>query len=602
VKCLQGETDPEHPAAWDTETDGLDPFTAQLVGLGCAWGPGPEEVAYLPLGHREGEQLPLSEVLTALRPMLESSHHPKVLQNAKFDRLILQHQGIQLQGVVFDTMLASYVLHPEQSHNLTDLCRRYLPDAIALSYKDLGLAKGQTMADLEIATAALYCGLDAHSTYRLQEKLSQELAAYPLLQDLFTQVELPLEPILAAMEDRGIRIDVAYLQQLSQQLAEELQGIEQQAYEAAEEVFNLGSPKQLADILFEKLGLNRKKSRKTKTGYSTDHATLEKLQGDHPIIDSILEHRTLAKLKSTYVDALPSLVNPRTQRIHTDFNQAVTNTGRLSSSNPNLQNIPIRSAFSRQIRQAFIPEPGWMLVSADYSQIELRILAHLSQEPVLLQAYQTGQDVHRVTAQLLLEKEEITPAERNLGKTINFGVIYGMGAQRFAREAGVSAEEGRQFIDRYRQTYAQVFRYLELMKKTAITTGFVQTIQGRRRYFDFATESLKQYRGAAPDSIDLEALKLNYTDAQLLRSAANAPIQGSSADIIKIAMVHLAPLLQPYQARLLLQVHDELILEMPEAEQVILQPLIQTTMEQAVTLSVPLQVEVHSGPNWMVAK
>lgn len=602
VQCLQAQTDPDHPVAWDTETDGLDPFCATLVGLGCAWGPGPEELAYIPLAHHQGEQLPLSAVLAALQPILESSHHPKVLQNAKFDRLILQHQGIQLQGVVFDTMLASYILHPEQSHNLTDLCRRYLPDAIALSYKDLGLGKGQTIADLDIATAALYCGLDAHSTYRLQEKLNRKLAAYPLLQALFTQVELPLEPILAAMEDRGIRINVSYLHQLSQQLAQELQAIEQQAYQAAGEVFNLASPKQLGDILFEKLGLNRKKSRQTKTGYSTDHGTLEKLQGDHPIIDSILEHRTLAKLKSTYVDALPSLVNLHSQRIHTDFNQAVTNTGRLSSSNPNLQNIPIRSAFSRQIRQAFIPEPGWILVSADYSQIELRILAHLSQEPVLLQAYQTGQDVHRLTAQLLFEKEQITPAERNVGKTINFGVIYGMGAQRFAREAGVSAEEGRQFIDRYRQTYAHVFHYLELMKKTAITTGFVQTIQGRRRYFDFSTESLKQYRGKVPESIDLEALKLSYTDVQLLRSAANAPIQGSSADIIKIAMVNLAPLLQAYQARLLLQVHDELIFEMPPQEQATLQPLIQTTMEKAVSLSVPLRVEVHSGQNWMEAK
>ena len=525
-----------------------------------------------------------------------------MLQNTKFDRHIFQHQGIQLKGVVFDTMLASYVLHPELTHNLTDLCRRYLPEFIALSFKELGLSKNQTIADLDVETAAQYCGLDCYSTYLLHEKLQHPLEKIPELLKLLKEVEQPLEPILAVMEDQGIRIDSDYLKSLSQQLEADLATIETAAYDAAGESFNLGSPKQLGEILFEKLGLNRKKSRKTKTGYSTDHATLEKLQGDHPIIDYILEHRTLAKLKSTYVDALPALVNPKTQRIHTDFNQAVTATGRLSSSNPNLQNIPIRSAFSRQIRQAFIPEENWILVSADYSQIELRILAHLSQEPVLLQAYGDRQDVHAVTAKLLLGKEEITPAERNLGKTINFGVIYGMGAQRFAREAGVSAVEGREFIDRYRRTYAQVFDYLETMKLEAIAKGYVTTILGRRRYFDFVTESLRQLRGSEITAIDLDDLKMNYADAQLLRSAANAPIQGSSADIIKVAMVKLAPLLKPYQCQMLLQVHDELIFEMPQEEWEELEPLIQTTMESAVDLSLPLVVDVHQGKNWMEAK
>ncbi|MGH2415453.1 MAG: DNA polymerase, partial [Microcystaceae cyanobacterium] len=340
----------------------------------------------------------------------------------------------------------------------------------------------------------------------------------------------------------------------------------------------------------------------TKTGYSTDRVTLEKLQGDHPIIDHILEYRTLSKLKSTYVDTLPALVHPSTKRVHTDFNQTVTSTGRLSSSNPNLQNIPIRTEFSRKIRKAFMPENGWLLVAVDYSQIELRILAHLSQEPILVEAYRQSQDVHRVTAQLLFDKEIVTSEERRLGKTINFGVIYGMGAQRFARESGLSAEQGKIFIDKYRHRYAKVFTYLERMKKEAIANGFVTTILGRRRYFDFASDSLRRLRGCHLESINLDELKPSHTDTQLLRAAANAPIQGSSADIIKIAMIKLHQILQIYQARLLLQVHDELVFEVPPDEWEELQPQIKSTMENAVELSVPLRVEMHAGNNWMETK
>jgi DNA polymerase-1 len=602
VQQLDSHQNPDHPIAWDTETTGLDPFTSHLVGIGCTWGENATDTAYIPIGHVQGQQLNLNLVLQSLAPILESDRHPKVLQNAKFDRLIFKHQGINLSGVVFDTMLASYVLHPEQSHNLTDLCRRYLSGIEALSYKDLNIAKGKTIADLEINLAAYYCGLDCYSTYLLFAKLTAELTQIPDLEHLLQKIELPLEPILADMENRGIGIDRDYLAVLSEQLQLDLNLIETAAYAEAGETFNLGSPKQLGDILFEKLGLNRKKSRKTKTGYSTDHATLEKLQGDHPIIDHILEHRTLAKLKSTYVDALPTLINPHTQRVHTDFNQTVTSTGRLSSSNPNLQNIPIRTEFSRKIRQAFIPQTDWLLVSADYSQIELRILAHLSQEPVLLEAYLQGEDVHRVTAKLLFEKEDISATERNLGKTINFGVIYGMGAQRFAREANVSPEEGRLFIDRYRQTYAQVFNYLEMTKKKAIAAGFVTTIVGRRRYFEFVSDSLRQLRGCDPNQIDLDSLDINYADSQLLRAAANAPIQGSSADIIKIAMINIAARLKNYQAQLLLQVHDELIFEMPPTEWEILATEIKQVMEQAITLTVPLVVDIHAGKNWMEAK
>ncbi|MGB5594683.1 MAG: DNA polymerase I, partial [Crocosphaera sp.] len=441
-----------------------------------------------------------------------------------------------------------------------------------------------------------------YGTFLLVEPLKQELKKISTLEKLLLEVEQPLEPVLSIMEDIGIIIDTEYLGKLSKQLEQDLLIIEEKAYQEAGEKFNLGSPKQLGEILFDKLELNRKKSRKTKTGYSTDHATLEKLKGDHPIIDYLLEYRTLSKLKSTYIDALPELVDKTTKRIHTHFNQSVTATGRLSSSNPNLQNIPIRTEFSRQIRQAFIPQQDWLLVSADYSQIELRILAHLSQEPVLLDAYKNAQDVHSVTAKLLFDKEDITPQERNLGKTINFGVIYGMGSQRFAREAGVTPTEGKNFINKYRQRYAKVFDYLESMKKEAIAKGYVTTILGRRRYFNFSSDSLYHFRGHDTQTIDLNKLNINYNDSQLLRAAANAPIQGSSADIIKIAMVKIQEILNNYKANLLLQVHDELVFEIPPQEWEELEDKIKTTMENAVTLTVPLVVDIHAGKNWMEAK
>lgn len=592
----------DRPTAWDTETTDLDPRKAELVGIGVCYGTDAEfTVAYIPTGHTEGEQLPKSQVLAALKPILESENHPKVLQNAKFDRGIFRNQGIQLAGVVFDPMLASYVLNPEASHNLTDLGLRYL-GVSATSYQDL-VPKGKTIADVSISAVANYCGMDVYSAFHLVGILRSQLSSEQDLLPLFEQVELPLEPVLAEMEYRGIRIDVPYLAEFSQQLETDLLAIEQRAYAAAGETFNLGSPKQLSELLFEKLGLDLKKSRKIKTGYSTDAATLEKLKDDHPVVEAIVEHRTLAKLKSTYVDALPQLVSPKTDRVHTDFNQAVTATGRLSSSNPNLQNIPIRTAFSRQIRRAFLPKQGWLLAAADYSQIELRILAHLSQEPVLIEAYKTGEDVHSLTAKLLLDRSEITPEERRLGKIINFGVIYGMGAQRFAREAGVSRIEAKTFIDRFNERYPRVFAYLQQMQREAIALGYVHTLLGRRRYFQFMSPSLNQLRGSDPNEIDLDRLKINgQNDAQLLRAAANAPIQGSSADIIKIAMVQLHEKLRSTSAVLLLQVHDELVFEIPPEDWESVRSIVQETMESAVTLSVPLAVDVRAGKNWMEAK
>jgi len=601
VSQLKSYTNPNSPVAWDTETTDLEPRDAELVGIGCCWGPELDEIAYIPTGHTDGGNLDKSTVLEALRPILESAEYPKALQNAKFDRLILRCQGIVLAGVVFDSMLASYVLNPDSSHNLGELAQRYL-GLTAKSYLDL-VPKGKTIADLNIPTVADYCGIDVYATFGLVPKLRAELEKVLDLHKLLWEVEQPLEPVLAEMEYDGIRIDLAYLKQLSQQLARDLAAIEEQAYAVAGEKFNLNSPKKLSQLLFDKFNLDRKKSRKTNLGYSTDAATLEKLRGDNPVVDTILEHRTLSKLKSTYVDALPVLVRPDTHRVHTDFNQAGTSTGRLSSSNPNLQNIPIRTAFSREIRKAFVPEPGWLMVAADYSQIELRILAHLTQEPVLIEAYRGNEDVHTVTARLLFEKEIVTPEERRLGKVINFGVIYGMGAQRFAREARVKAQDAKVFIERFNQRYSKVFTYLQRMEQQAIAQGYVETILGRRRYFNFTSDRLRGLLNRKPEEINLESLRgLSAYDAGLLRAAANAPIQGSSADIIKIAMVRLHEVLQNYQARLLLQVHDELVFEVPPSEWEELQPQIRSAMESAVELSVPLLVDVRAGQNWMETK
>jgi DNA polymerase I len=690
VQLLQTHTDKNSPVAWDTETTALEPRDAELVGIGCCWGTGEQDLAYIPTGHKTGTNLDKATVLNALRPILESENYPKALQNAKFDRLILRCQGIKLAGVVFDTMLASYVLNPENSHSLSELSKKYLVESEdnhsvseslreylrknPKSYNQL-VSKNKTIADISIVKVAEYCGMDVYTTFHLVGKLRAELdkadeSSFPdkSLHKLLLEVEQPLEPVLAEMEYQGVRIDLGHLKELSNQLEPQLAAIEQEIYNAIplddfkaylaekiehieptlgtvpqkvyetvpsailkpylkkvlpknnlnlaeikqkvkntapSELLKLNSPSQLSELLFDILKLNTKKSRKTATGfYSTDASFLENLQGDHLVVDAILKYRTLQKLYSTYVDAIPKRVRPDTQRLHTDFNQTVTDTGRLSSSNPNLQNIPIGTEFSRQIRKAFLPESGWLMVSADYSQIELRILAHLSQEPVLIEAYQNNRDVHTVTAQLLFEKEEITPDERRFGKTINFGVVYGMGAIKFGKSMGKSAADGKEFIKRFNERYSKVFDFLEHVKKEAIALGYVSTILGRRRYLNFESDTIRRLKGSNPEDIHSSLLKsLTKNDAQSLRAAANAPIQGSSADIIKLAMIEVDKILQNYQARLLLQVHDELIFEVPPDEWEELQPKIRTAMENALPeVSVPLIVDIHAGQNWMETK
>ncbi|MDB9341640.1 DNA polymerase I [Nodularia spumigena] len=603
VKLLETFTNPDIPVAWDTETSDLEPRDATLVGIGCCWGTKPDESAYIPIAHKFGDNLSQDVVFAELNIILTNADYPKTFQNGKFDRLVFRCQGIKLAGIVFDTMLASYVLNPDTPHNLNDISLRYL-GLILKSYEDL-VPKGQTIADISIASVGYYCCLQVHATFQLVQKLREELEKFPALHKLLLEVEQPLEEVLAEMEYTGVCINSEYLHELSQQLEIDLAKLEETAISIAGETFNLGSPKQLSVILFDKLGLSTKYSRKIKTGYSTDVATLEKLQevDETGFVDAMMEYRTLSKLKSTYVDALPALVRPDTQRLHTNFNQTVTATGRLSSSNPNLQNIPIRTAFSRQIRKAFLPESGYLMAAADYSQIELRILAHLSQEPILLQAYQQNEDIHTVTARLVFEKSDITSDERRIAKTINFGVIYGMGSLRFSRSTGIDKSIANEFIKRFNERYPQVFAYLEGVKKQAISQGYVETILGRRRYVDFKNDSLRKLKNSKPEDIDLSKLKnLGPEDAGLLRSAANAPIQGSSADIIKIAMIRMHEVLQKYDARLLLQVHDELVFEVPPQEWEELQPQIKSVMENAVTLSVPLLVDVRAGDNWMETK
>ena len=619
MQRLQGCTDPTAPVALDTETSDLNPFQAQLVGIGVCWGPGVADLAYIPVGHclpaepalapeTPLVQLPLEQVLEQMAPWLASPEHPKALQNAKYDRLILLRHGLPLAGVVMDTLLADYLRDAAAKHGLDAMADRMYGIRPTLFSDLVGKpkdGKASCFAEVALDQAALYCGMDVHLTRRLAIDLREQLEKTgKSLPSLLDNVELPLEPVLALMEATGIRIDLPYLSELSREMGDTLQRLEKDAKEAAGTDFNLASPKQLGELLFNTLGLDRKKSRRTKTGYSTDATVLEKLESDHPVVPLVLEHRVLSKLKSTYVDALPQLVEAETGRVHTDFNQAVTATGRLSSSNPNLQNIPVRTEYSRRIRKAFLPQQNWTLLSADYSQIELRILTHLSGEDVLQQAYREGDDVHALTARLLLDKEEVSSDERRLGKTINFGVIYGMGAQRFARETGVSQAEAKDFLLRYRERYPKVFAYLELQERLALSRGYVETIMGRRRPFHFDRNGLGRLLGKEPMEIDLDVARRGGMEAQQLRAAANAPIQGSSADIIKLAMIQLQAAIeqQGLPARLLLQVHDELVLEVdPEALKFI-QELVVSTMENAVTLSVPLVAETGLGANWMDAK
>lgn len=571
--------------AFDTETTGLDPLQDTLVGLSfCCDG---LHAAYLPLAHRTlgtSPQLPFEETLQRLRPWLENPAAAKVGQHLKYDTHILANHGITLRGIRHDTLLQSYVLEAHQPHGLESLARRHLGRE-TLSYETV-TGKGANAIGFEqvaLDQATIYAAEDAEVTLAVHGVLYPQLCAEPRLLELYETLELPIQQVLWRMERYGVLLDAAVLTQQSAELSGQLIALESQAHLLAGQPFNLNSPKQVQTLLFETLGLPVLK--KTPGGQpSTDESVLEQLALDFPLPKLLLDYRTLAKLKSTYTDALPKRINPRTGRVHTHFAQAVAVTGRLSSSDPNLQNIPIRTAAGRRIRAAFIAPPGHVLMAADYSQIELRLMAHLSGDPGLLNAFALGQDVHRSTAAELfaVAVDQVSTDQRRAAKAINFGLIYGMSAFGLARQLNLTRSAAQHYMERYFQRYPGVARYMEETRQQAREKGYVETLFGRRLFLPELRNSGTGRRQAAE------------------RAAINAPLQGTAADLIKRAMLAVQDWLDETrsQSHLILQVHDELILEVPEEEVSRLRPQLARLMEGVASLRVPLSVEVGTGKNW----
>jgi len=571
--------------AFDTETTSLDPMAAKLVGMSFAVEPG--EAAYLPLAHRGTDvpaQLPLAEVLEKLRPWLESDQHAKLGQNLKYDAHVLANHGIVLRGIVHDTLLESYVLESDKPHDMDSLAKRHLGLA-TIPYTDV-CGKGAKQIgfdEVDVARATEYAAEDADVTLRLHRHLFPQLQALPQLDALYRELEMPVLGVLQRMERTGVLIDPFLLSQHSEELGRRLHALEGEAHTLAGQPFNLGSPKQLGEILFGKLGLPVVK--KTATGQpSTDEEVLEKLAEDYPLPKLLLEHRSLSKLKSTYADKLPRMVDPRTGRVHTSFSQATAVTGRLSSSEPNLQNIPIRTPEGRRIRAAFIAPREHLIVSADYSQIELRIMAHLSDDARLLEAFANGEDVHRATAGEVfgVAPAEVSSEQRRYAKVINFGLIYGMSAHGLAKNLGIERAAAQAWIDRYFARYPGVAEYMDRTRAEARDKGYVETVFGRRLYLPDIRASQAGRRAGAE------------------RAAVNAPMQGTAADLIKRAMIATDAWLASsgLKSKLVLQVHDELVLEVPKAELDTLRAELPRLMGGVAALKVPLLVEVGAGDNW----
>ncbi|MGB9870334.1 MAG: DNA polymerase I [Anaerolineae bacterium] len=572
---------------FDTETTSENPMRAALVGLAFTDREG--EGWYIPVGHRRGRQLPLAQVLEAVRPMLEDPRIPKQAHHAKYDMTVLARHGVRVRGLAFDTMIAEWLCDPA-SHNLGLKSLAFIRLGVEMtSIQDLiGSGRKQvTMAEVEIEDAAAYAAADVDITHRLVRVLEPELRQKGHW-DLFVEMELPLVEVLMEMEMTGVALDVDFLKGMSAELGARLAELEERIQGMVGIPFNINSGPQLAEALFGVLRLPTKGVPRTSTGrYSLTAEVLESLRGAHPIVDLILEHRELSKLKSTYVDALPALVNPATGRLHTSYHQTGTVTGRISSSDPNLQNIPIRSPLGRQVRRAFVARPGWALLGADYSQIELRVLAHVSGDPGLTAAFQRGEDIHASTAAAILDIpiHQVTAEQRRLAKSVNFGLIYGMSPLGLARQTGLTLAEAENFISQYFGRFPKVREYLERTLAQAKNQGYVETILGRRRYFPVlqsASPAQEQARRRAE------------------REAVNAPIQGSAADIIKLAMLHLHRALHErgLSARMILQVHDELVLEVPQEELPVVTPLVREMMESAYSLRVPLKVDLGVGTNW----
>ena len=571
--------------ALDSETTHLDPMQARLVGISFCVTPG--AAAYLPLGHNYAgapEQLPIDEVLVKLKPWLESAAHKKVGQHLKYDRHVFANHGVELRGIADDTLLQSYILESDKSHDLGALASRHC--ALETISYDAITGKGASrisFAQVALEQANEYAAEDADVTLRVHQVLAPQLAGEQKLERLYRDVELPVAEVLYRMERNGILIDVFALAKQSEELGRRLMQLEGEAHALAGQPFNLASPKQLAEILFEKQQLPVVK--KTPTGGpSTDEEVLTQLALDYPLPKLLLEHRSLAKLKGTYTDKLPKNVNPASGRVHTSFSQAVAVTGRLASNDPNLQNIPIRTAEGRRIRSAFIAPRGHMLVSADYSQIELRIMAHLSSDERLLDAFANGEDVHRATAAEIfgISLTEVTSEQRRASKAINFGLIYGMSAFGLAKQINVDRSAAQAYMDRYFARYPGVARYMEQTRAVARDKGYVETVFGRRLWLpEIKSSNVGRRQGAE-------------------RAAINAPMQGTAADLIKLSMIAVQCWLdeQQLKSKLLLQVHDELVLEVPDAELATVRDALPRLMGNVAKLAVPLLVEVGVGPNW----
>jgi len=568
--------------AFDTETTSLNAMSAQLVGISLA--PAPGEAYYIPVGHvgwGQVEQLPLEQVIGQLKPLMEAPNLAKLAHNGKYDMTVLAEYGVIVNNLNFDTMLAAYLLG-EKSLGLKALAFSRLGIEMTPITVLIGSGTKQlSMSQVEIKQAADYACADADMTGQLTELLEAELHQQGLW-SLFAEVEMPLVPVLMSMERNGIALDTDLLRQMSHRLGEQLLKLESGIYNWVGHQFNINSPQQLSSVLFEELKLPP--ARKTKRGYSTGAAILEELRGVHPIVELILEYRQLTKLKSTYIDALPALLNPKTGRVHTSFNQTRTTTGRLSSSEPNLQNIPVRSELGKQVRQAFIAPPSTRLLAGDYSQIDLRVLAHLSQDKNLLSAFHRDEDIHAATAAQLfgVDASQVTSDMRRLAKTVNFGVIYGMSDYGLEQATELSRDEATQFISSYFAQYPGVEQYLESTKQQARNTGYVQTLLGRQRYIPEINSSNRQLREAAE------------------RMAINMPVQGTSADIIKVAMINLYQEMEKrrLKSKMLLQVHDELIFEVPQDEIEEMRQLVPQIMSTALKLSIPLRVDIKTGNNW----
>ena len=572
-------------AAVDTETDSLDPMAAHIVGISFAVEPG--RAAYVPIGHNgpdAPEQLPLARVLDALMPWLEDANRPKLGQNLKYDLHVFANHGVALRGIAHDTMLQSYVLEAHLGHSLEKLAERHLGRK-GLSYEDL-CGKGAhqiPFAQVDVATATTYSGEDSEMALQVHQTLWPRLQAQGRLATVYERIELPAMQVLQRIERHGVLVDAGLLATQSRELAERMLALEHQAYEMAGQPFNLGSPKQIGEILFGNLGLPIKK--RTASGApSTDEEVLQELAADFPLPARILEHRSLAKLKGTYTDKLPLMVNPHTGRVHTHYAQAVAVTGRLASNDPNLQNIPIRTAEGRRVREAFIAPPGHRIVSADYSQIELRIMAHISGDPGLLRAFAEGIDVHRATASEVFNVplDEVSADQRRYAKVINFGLIYGMGAFGLASNLGIEQKAAKDYIERYFERFAGVKRYMAETKTKAAEQGYVETYFGRRVWLPEIKGGSGPRRAAAE------------------RQAINAPMQGTAADLIKLAMVAVQEALDREQraTRMIMQVHDELVFEVPESELAWACEAVPRLMAGVAELQVPLRAEVGVGANW----